>query len=68
MIRFLSGTPPFLLVFACVFKVNAQLPQDLPYDSKPVDFSDPVNIVLYIAIPLLIIVLYIFWRRRFRKK
>ncbi len=42
----------------------AQIPRDIPHQSEPVDFSDPLNVVLYIIIPLLMISTYWYWRRK----
>lgn len=37
---------------------EANRPQD-----TPVDFSDPVNIVLFIVLPIIVIILYFIWRK-----
>ncbi len=46
----------------------AQRPSGVPYDTEPVFFDSPANIIFYIIIPLAIIVFYIIWRRRIRKE
>ncbi|GHC51593.1 hypothetical protein SAMN05421855_102496 [Ulvibacter litoralis] len=51
-------------------KANSQIPKDVPHPNtnSPVDFSKPEDIVLFIALPLLIIVLFFVWRKKRRKK
>jgi hypothetical protein len=46
---------------------HGQLPQDLPYDSDPVDFTSAKNIALFLIVPLLMIVLYIAYRQWYRR-
>ncbi len=48
----------------------AQTPTHIPREQiEPVDFFESTeNIVFYIVIPIVIIALYIFWRRSLRKK
>jgi hypothetical protein len=46
--------------------VFAQLPQDLPYQTDPVDFDQTKNIIFFIVLPLVMIVAYILLRRRAR--
>ncbi|NCA87114.1 MAG: hypothetical protein EOM83_16385 [Clostridia bacterium] len=47
----------------------AQVPTNVPSpEAEPVDFfGSTANIVLYVAIPLVIIALFIIWRRRSTK-
>ena len=69
----MSTSSPYMRLITGMFAmlitmgVNAQLPQDLPHSPEPVDFSSPVNIIIYIVIPLLLIAGYVLWRRKFRK-
>ncbi len=47
----------------------AQRPTHVPYDSEPVRFLESwENIVFFILLPVLIIILYIIWRRRVGKE
>lgn len=48
--------------------VGAQLPQDLPHQIDPVDFDRWQNILIYVGLPVLMVVTYIFLRRRARRK
>ena len=46
-----------------------QLPQDLPKPSNnsPIDPSSPLELVVFIALPILLIVAYVVMRKRNRK-
>ncbi|MHA7944226.1 adenylosuccinate synthetase [Formosa sp. 3Alg 14/1] len=48
----------------------AQLPLGTPNpdDNQPVDFSDPFNIVVFIILPIIAIILYVYWRKQQHKK
>jgi|GEM_PF-2041651 len=49
--------------------VFAQRPTHLPYNGEPVGFlENPVNFIVFVVIPLLIIVLYIIWRIKKHKE
>jgi len=47
-----------------------QLPPDLPKPSKnsPIDPSSPVELIVFIALPILLIIAYIVMRKRNRNK
>ncbi|QAA80707.1 hypothetical protein EI546_02730 [Aequorivita sp. H23M31] len=49
--------------------LNAQIPTEVPkpQDNSPVDFSEPVNIILFIILPLAVVVLVIIWRNKRQK-
>jgi hypothetical protein len=63
LILTIIGTIWVFLSLTAFASVVAQIPQDIPNQSDPVDFSDPLNIVLYIVLPVLMILVYILWRR-----
>ncbi|MDL5046811.1 hypothetical protein QQ054_12295 [Oscillatoria amoena NRMC-F 0135] len=44
-----------------------QIPQDIPHQTEPVDFTYLPNIILYIALPLLLVIFYFYWKRRYKK-
>ncbi len=47
----------------------AQRPTHVPGGSEPVDFFEsPANIVVYIIIPVIVVVLYIVWRKKIQKE
>jgi len=48
----------------------AQLPLGTPNpdDNQPLDFSDPFNIVVFIILPIVAILLYMYWRKKQGKK
>lgn len=39
-----------------------------PGESKPIDLSDPFEIIVFIILPILIIVFYLIWRNKNRGK
>ena len=45
-----------------------QIPQDIPHQTKPVDFSQWENILLYLVTPFLLAAFYFFYFRRKNKK
>jgi len=60
------------LFVACLFfisKAHAQIPKEVPHpdNNKPLDLSDPADIIIYIVIPVVFIILFFVWRSR-RKK
>ncbi|MDP2685687.1 MAG: hypothetical protein Q8O62_00600 [Aequorivita sp.] len=62
------------LIIACIASVAqianlfAQKPTEVPKPSeKPIDLSNPADIIIYIVLPLCAIVLVIIWNRK-RKK
>jgi hypothetical protein len=44
-----------------------QIPQDIPNQSTPIDLTSPTDVMLYIILPILMIILYLFWRKRKNK-
>jgi len=66
---------PTKILFSIFFFVSAifyaQIPTEVPKPSdKPIDLSNPADIIIYIVLPLCIILLYFIWRgkRKNRKK
>ncbi len=45
----------------------AQYQENIPKPSGPIDFSETSNQVIFILIPLLILILYLIFRRRIKK-
>ena len=62
----------FLLVsfFYTLFSpsVIGQVPQGIPKDNGPIDFSSTSNIIVYIVLPLVTVAIFIFWRMANKKK
>ena len=63
-----------LLLFASITSVvqianlYAQKPTDVPKPSeKPIDLSNPADIIIYIVLPLCAIVLVLIWNKKRRK-
>ncbi|MEX0810639.1 MAG: hypothetical protein WD048_00395 [Chitinophagales bacterium] len=58
----------FILLFLAFFSM-AQMPKNIPHDTGPVEFLDsPLNILLFIALPILLVVFYIWWRKFYQNK
>ncbi len=51
-------------------KLNIQLPIGTPNpdDNKPVDLSDPFEVIVFIVLPVLVVIFYILWKRQKNKK
>lgn len=57
------------LVFSAFFNLSwAQRAREIQIDNEPVNWSDPVNIIVLIIIPLLMIFIGLMARRRYLKK
>ncbi|GAB2797082.1 hypothetical protein GCM10027275_48090 [Rhabdobacter roseus] len=41
-----------------------QIPQEVPNQTEPVDFTSMTSIVVYLGVPVLLLGFYIFWRKR----
>ena len=59
-------TPMMVVLTTHVPGFFLQIPQDIPHQSDPVDFTDAGSVWFYIGIPLLMLLLYFFIRRRRR--
>ncbi|QDO94935.1 adenylosuccinate synthetase [Formosa sediminum] len=49
-----------------LYPLLAQLPLGTPNpdDNKPLDFTDPFDVIVFIILPILIVVLYIIWKKK----
>lgn len=47
-------------------QVPQKVPDGLPTeaDNTPIDFSNPFDVITFIVLPIVIVVFYIFWRRK----
>lgn len=63
-----AGVVWIILVMTSFSKVHAQIPQDIPHQSEPVDFTSLPNILIYIGVPVLMVIVYIWWRRKSRNQ
>ncbi len=62
-------TVMFILMVWLPGLLLAQRPTHIPFDKEPLRlFESPFNIIFYIVIPLLILFLYVIWRRKIRKE
>jgi len=60
-----SGIFTFLLFVTAL--AIAQAPSGVPYGkSEPLELN-PANIIVFIVLPVLVVILYIYWRRNRRK-
>lgn len=65
----LKRTLFLLFIVLLQFLSMAQIPKDVPHPSNntPLDFSNPADIIIYIALPLLAGVFVWIWLRRKKK-
>jgi hypothetical protein len=58
-----------LFIYPIVLIIKMQIPKEVPHPDRnsPLDLNNPADIIIYIVIPLLIVLLYIFGRRRKKK-
>ncbi|EPR70291.1 hypothetical protein ADIWIN_3647 [Winogradskyella psychrotolerans RS-3] len=50
--------------------LSAQIPQGTPNpgENTAIDISRPFDIIVYIILPILIVIFYLVWRQKKRKK
>lgn len=48
--------------------VCGQIPQGIPKDMGPVDFSSTSNIIIYIVLPIVVLIAFFFWRAAVRRR
>ncbi len=48
--------------------VLVQMQPDIPKPRGPVDLSDPVNVIIFIVLPIIVIIGFLFWRSAVKKK
>lgn len=59
----------FIPLIFLAFDVMAQRPTHIPGDDEPLRVFESVeNIIFYLVLPLIIIVLYVIWRRRLNRE
>lgn len=65
---YFSTTITLLVIFLLVPGFSyAQYQENIPKPSGPIDLSDTSNQIIFIVIPLVILILYLVFRRRIRK-
>ncbi|RSC93103.1 adenylosuccinate synthetase [Tenacibaculum singaporense] len=49
-----------------IYKLFMQLPigTQNPDDNKPMDFSNPIEVIVFIVLPVFIIIMYILWKKK----
>lgn len=58
----------FVILFTQLKQLAAQVPSNLPAgDPEPLPFT-PVNIVIYIVLPVALFIFYIWWLKQRKKK
>jgi hypothetical protein len=68
MILFMAAVIWLITLVTAFTTVHAQIPQDIPHQSEPVDFTSLPNVLIYIVLPVLMVILYYYWRKKWRKK
>lgn len=59
-----------MMIFLFTKLLLLQIPQDVPNpaNSEPLSISSTFDVILYIVCPILILIGYLFWRRRKKKR
>ena len=50
-----------LLIMLFIFQIPEEVPK--PHNNQPLDPGSATEMILYVAIPLLLIILYFLWKR-----
>lgn len=60
----------FHIAFLAALTSIAQTPRNVPqgHDSEPVQFDTAPNLIMYIIIPVILVILYLLWRRREKRR
>jgi len=56
------------LMYIAIGHVFAQMQPDIPQPRGPVDLSETSNLVLFIILPVLVFIGFLFWRRAMKKR
>jgi heme/copper-type cytochrome/quinol oxidase subunit 2 len=48
--------------------VCGQVPQGIPKDMGPVDFSSTSNIIIYIVLPVVVLIVFFFWKSAVKRR
>jgi len=62
---------PILLILLTAMpflQLIAQIPREVPGPNDPIDFTHLPNVLLYIGGPILMVIVFILWRRSKNKK
>jgi len=66
--RFISTASSFLFAFLLTTGLSySQIPQNTPKPTGPIDLSRTSNVVIFIVIPVVILIIYLIFRRRIIK-
>ena len=57
-----------LLITGLYFQILMQIPQDIPHQTEPVDFTRVSNILFYIVLPVILALFYYWWKKKRNKK
>ncbi|MBX2963864.1 MAG: hypothetical protein KF687_15240 [Cyclobacteriaceae bacterium] len=60
--------PTMLSISLAIIHVFNQIPTDIPNQSTPIDLTSTTDIILFITLPLIMIVLYVYWRKKKRSE
>ena len=64
---------PFLMLTLCLLSIfpnglMAQIQEGLPKPTDQIDLSDTSDLVIFIILPILVLILYLFWRKSIKKR
>jgi F0F1-type ATP synthase membrane subunit a len=68
---FKNSPSALLILFLYVFfspVVCGQIPQGIPKEMGPVDFSSTSNIIIYIVLPIIVLIAFFFWRASVKRR
>ena len=58
-------TVSLFVLLLVIGTLNAQIPTEVPKPSdKPIDITNPADIIIYIVLPLCVVLLFFIWRGR----
>lgn len=56
------------LIWMAIGQVFAQMQPDIPQPRGPVDLSETANLIIFIILPALVVIGYLFWRRAMKRR
>ena len=56
------------LIWMAIGQVFAQMQPDIPQPRGPVDLNETANLIIFIILPALVVIGYLFWRRAMKRR
>lgn len=68
LLKYISTVYSLLLVLLLIPSLSySQVPKGVPKPTGPIDLSETSNVVIFIAIPALILIIFLIFRKRIKK-